>query len=489
MGWLWWKPEDSSMHFRGKPLQSSAWLAIVSLIVASMASPTVPATSTESPPYVVSEQDRNFLLDVERRSALFFWEQADSNTGLVLDRANADGGVAKGPDRDIASSAATGFGLTALCVAAEHGWLTRDQARERVRVTLHFFMSRAYQNHGWFYHWMEVSNGDQKWNSEVSSIDTALLLGGVLTAGQYFSGDDEIATLAHDIYDRVDFQWMLAGDPLVLSHGWRNKNFLKYRWDTYAEASALYLLAIGSRTHPIPSESWYAWQRPLYTYGPYQFISGGPLFTHQFAHAWVDFRERRDEGFIDFFRNSVKATRANQLYCLNVKNLFPLSFVPNVWGITASDSPKGYKIYGELEQFVPVDGTVAPCAAGGSLMFTPDISVPALRTIHERYGDKVYRRYGFVDSYNAASNWFDTDVIGIDQGILLLSAENLLTGNVWKWFMADGAASRGMELAGFSPPPSAAAAPVKKKMPSKRKKRVKPPGKSSSPPAGSLHSA
>jgi hypothetical protein len=277
----------------------------------------------------------------------------------------------------------------------------------------------------------------------------------VLTSGAYFSEDPEIPRLAKEIFERVDFQWMLDGDPLLLSHGWtRGKGFLKYKWDLYSEASLLYLLAIGSPTHSISGQSWYAWQRPYYSYDSYGFISGGPLFTHQYSHAWVDFRNRRDRGFIDFYRNSVNATRANRAYCVNLNDDLPNTFGPQIWGITASDGPKGYRIYAEIKDFEPVDGTVAPSAAGGSLMFTPDISIPALRDIRDKYGDKVFQRYGFVDAYNPSLQWIDTDVVGIDVGVTLLSAENLLTGDVWRWFMSTDAISRGMNRAGFSGPPA-----------------------------------
>jgi hypothetical protein len=415
----------------------------------------------------VSAADRAFVEDLEHRSFVYFWEQADHGTGLVLDRARVDGGRAKGPSRDIASTAATGFGLTAICIGAEHGWVTKREAADRVRATLRFFANTASQEHGWFYHWMDVSTGERKWDSETSSIDTAFLLGGILTAAQYFSDDPEIPKLASEIYNRVDFQWMLNGDPLLLSHGWvRGKGFLKYRWDTYSELGLLYVLAIGSPTHPIPADSWYAWQRPLYQYGSYEFISGGPLFTHQYSHAWIDFRNRRDRGFLDFFLNSVNATRANRQYSLNFG--LPSTFGPDIWGITASDGPKGYRIYGEIKTFDPADGTVAPAAPAGSLMFTPDISIPALKAINEHFGDRVFGRYGFVDGYNPTLGWFDTDVVGIDVGITLLSAENLLTGNVWRWFMANEPASHAMELIGFSEPPGKAATTEVKKTDGKK---------------------
>lgn len=409
------------------------------------------AVLSAAPPKPLAPQDRTLIEDLERRSVQYFWNESDPSTGLVLDRASADGGRAKGPSRDIASIAATGFGLTAICIGAEHHWIPRDQAQTRVRNTLQFLASKAPQEHGFYFHWMDVSTGERKWDSEMSSIDTSFVLAGVATAAQYFSNDADITRLAKQIYDRVDFAWMLDGDSHLLSHGWvQGKGFLKYKWEAYSELPLLYLLAIGSSTHPIPPDSWYAWQRPLYSYGPYHFISGGPLFTHQYSQAWVDFRNRRDRGFVDFFQNSVNATRANDLYCLNLAKLFPLSFGPDIWGITASDSTKGYKVYGEIKQFEAVDGTVAPCAAGGSLMFTPDISIPALRAMRDHFEDRVYRKYGFVDAFNPEQKWFDSDVVGIDVGITLLSAENLLTGNVWRWFMANKTVPHAMDLVGFS---------------------------------------
>lgn len=433
------------------------------MLVAAVAGSLLLLANDPAPPYSMTHDDRAFLEDLERRSVLYFWEQADHGTGLVLDRANMDGGRAKGPSRDIASIAATGFGLVAICIGVEHGWIPRDEAVQRVRATLEFFLNKADAEHGWFYHWMNVSNGERRWDSESSSVDTAFLLGGVLTAGDYFSQDPQIPKLAQEIFERVDFKWMQDEDSRLLSHGWtRGKGFIKYKWDVYGEESLLYLLAIGSPTHPIEPESWYAWQRPYYSYDSFDFISGGPLFTHQYSHAWIDFRNRRDRGFVDFYLNSVKASRANHAYCLSLNDALPNTFGPQIWGITASDGPKGYRIYGEIKAFDPVDGTVAPSAAGGSLMFTPELSLPALRAMRERYGERVYGRYGFVDAYNPSVSWFDSDVVGIDVGITLLSAENLMTENVWRWFMQSDAISRGMTLAGFSAPPRPeAAAPTK----------------------------
>ena len=398
--------------------------------------------------------DQAFLEDLEHRSFNYFWEQADPQTGLVPDRARMDGSALDENHRNVASIAATGFGLTALCVGAERGWITRGQARERTRNTLRFFANRAFQERGWFYHWLDAKSGERRWQSEVSSIDTALLLAGVLTVRQYFRDDNEITTLAAKIYERIDFRWMLNGHPQLLSHGWKPETgFLKPRWDTYSEDTILYLLAIGSPTHPISPGSWYALWRDRYRYEGFAYFTtiGVPLFMHQYAHAWVDYRNRREtrgDG-IDYFDNSIKATLAHRAFCMNLRHEFP-AFGPNIWGITASDSAKGYLAWGGPPRGPEIDGTVVPSAAGGSLMFTPEISVAALDAMRKEYGDRVYGKYGFVDAINPDTGWVDTDVIGINEGIILLSAENSRTGNVWSWFMRNPEIRRAMELAGLA---------------------------------------
>ncbi|MDQ5845393.1 MAG: hypothetical protein M3539_08875 [Acidobacteriota bacterium] len=366
-----------------------------------------------------------------------------------------DGSALPESHRNVASIAATGFGLTGLCIAAERGWIDAGQARERVRNTLRFFATKALHERGWFYHWMDAKTGGRKWNSEVSSIDTALLLAGVLTARQYYKNDPEIARLATKIYERVDFRWMLNGDALLLSHGWKPESgFLKPRWDTYSEDTILYLLAIGSPSHPISPKSWYALWRDRYRYDRFAYFTtiGVPLFMHQYAHAWVDYRNRRETrgDRIDYFENSISATLAHRKFCIDLSYDFP-GFGPNVWGITASDSAKGYLAWGGPPRDPAIDGTVVPSAAGGSLMFTPEISIAALRTMKEKFGDKVYGKYGFTDAFNPNTGWIDTDVIGINAGIILLSAENARTGNVWRWFMKNREIPRAMQLVGLRP--------------------------------------
>jgi hypothetical protein len=386
-----------------------------------------------------SAQDEAFLEDLQKRLFQYFWEQADSGTGMVPDRARTDGSALDENHQNVGSIAATGFGLTGLCIASERRWIDSNQARERTRVTLRFFADRAFHQRGWFYHWIDTKTGERRWNSEVSSIDTALLLGGVLTVRQCFANDAEISRLATRIYQRVDFRWMLNGDALLLSHGWKPESgFLRPRWDTYSEEAILYLLGIGSPAHSISPRAWYALWKDRYRYKGHSYFTtiGVPLFMHQYSHAWVDFRGRKETQAdrIDYFENSVKATLAHRAFCINLRHAFP-GYGPDVWGITASDSAKGYLAWGGPPHDPAIDGTVVPAAAGGSLMFTPELSVRALRTMRETYGDKIYGRYGFVDAFNPNNGWVNPDVIGIDQGIILLSAENARTGNVWRWFM------------------------------------------------------
>ncbi len=394
-------------------------------------------------------RDKAFLENLTYRCFLFFWEQADPHTGLEPDRALVVGLPEKGHLRNIANVAATGFGLTAVCIGAERHWITKSQARERIRTTLEFLAYRAPVVHGWYYHWMDKTTGQRILRSEISSIDTSVLLAGILTAHQAFPRDREIVRLAQLIYERVDFPWMLNGNPDLLSHGWTPEHgFLHQRWDSYSELMLLYLLAIGSPTHPIPANSWYAWRRPLVHFAGYAYVGEGPLFTQQYAQAWVDFRGRRDQppSNVDFFQNSMTATEANRAFCISLHRAFPQSYSENIWGITASDGPHGYMVWGAPTEPFMVDGTVVPCAPGGSLMFLPRICLTALETMQARFGNKIYSRYGFVDAFNPTIGWVDPDVIAIDTGITLLSAENLATGGVWRWFMRNRSIQHALDL-------------------------------------------
>ena len=403
---------------------------------------------------VLRKTDDEFLEDLSQRAFRYFWEQADPQTGLILDRARSTGERVTGGASNVASIASTGFGLSALAVAADRRWVRDRDAIERARKTLRFFFSGAPQEHGWFYHFMDASTGERAWNCEVSSIDTALLIAGILTVREKFR-DPEISWLTQQIFSRIDFRWMLDGDSNLLSHGWTpEKGFLAHRWDRFSELPLLYLMAIGSPTSPIPASAWYAWQRPTVTYAGFAYVSGPPpLFAYQYPQAWIDMRAIRDgdPSGIDYFRNSIVATRAHRAYCMEMAAKFPKSYSDNVWGITASDSARGYVDWGIAPCQVEIDGTVVPCAAAGSLMFAPDICVPAVRTIYEKYGDQVWGRYGFTDAFNPTTGWVGPDVLGIDQGITLLSAENLRSGNLWRWFMGNAEIPRALNLCRFRP--------------------------------------
>jgi hypothetical protein len=329
--------------------------------------------------------------------------------------------------------------LSGYCIAADRGWITPAQARERARKTLDFIANKFENKNGWFYHFIDQKTGERRWNSELSSIDTALLLGGVLTARNCFSDDREIVQNADKIYRRVDFKWMLNGDPYLLDHGWRPESgWIPNRWHDYSEQMMLNLMAIGSPTSPIPPQAWYAWDRTWKEYGKYRYLAAvSPLFIHQFSHAYVDFRGKRERlpPNVDYYENSVKATEAQRQFFIDVLSKDFPKYGPNMWGLTASDSAKGYIAWGAPPREPAIDGTVVPCAPAGSLMFTPDITLADLKEMKAKYGDKIYGKYGFTDAFNPHTGWVNSDVIGIDLGITLLSAENLRSGKVWYWFM------------------------------------------------------
>ncbi|MEP7076230.1 MAG: glycoside hydrolase family 3 N-terminal domain-containing protein [Acidobacteriota bacterium] len=407
---------------------------------------TVPAAN-------LSPEDSAFLEDLEKRTFQFFWEQSDPNTGLTLDRSKTDGTPPQiGEDHyRVASIASTGFALSGLCIAADRNWVTPLKARARAKNTLEFLAHRAVNQNGWFYHWMDAVSGERRWNSEISSIDTALLLGGVLTVKNCFAEDPQIVKLADEIYRRVDFEWMLNGDQYLLSHGWRPESgWIPDRWHDYSEDMILYLLAIGSPTHAISPDAWYAWERTWFTYDKYRYLAAvPPLFIHQFSHAWVDFRGRREakSPFVDYYKNSVDATNAQRQFFIEVLSKEFPQYSANIWGLTASDSANGYVAWGAPPRDPNTDGSVVPAAPAGSLMFTPDISLAALKEMKARFGDKVYGRYGFTDAFNPGNGWVNPDVIGIDLGITLLSAENARSGKIWGWFMQNPEMETAMKLA------------------------------------------
>jgi hypothetical protein len=391
----------------------------------------------------LSKEDDQLLEDMERASFRYFWEQTNPETGLTKDRCSV-----RSPDKGVvASIAATGFGLTALCIGEKRGYISEHHARSRVLATLRFLWKKLDHHRGFFFHFADVNTGKRLWDSEVSSIDTAILLCGVLTCRQHFRSGD-IHWLARHIFDRVDWTWLSEDTPL-LSLGWMPElGFLPYRWDDYSELMMMYLLGMGSSSHPLRVETWTTWKRKWFDYeGLYYIGSFAPLFVHQYSQAWFDFRGKRDK-YADYFENSTIATEAHRRFCLELSKWFP-DYSPDLWGITASDSEKGYVVWGGPPAMGPIDGTVVPSAAAGSLPFLPEATLLVLRNIRTRYGARAWSNYGFVNAFNPLKDWYDSDVVGIDTGISILMAENLRTAFVWDTFMKNPEARRGMERAGF----------------------------------------
>ena len=411
------------------------------------------ATSVRaSPPparYQLTPKDTALLDEITGRGVLYFLDHSDPITGLARDRAPADGARATAPS----SVAATGFALTAWCIADAWGWLQPGEAKRRVRETLEFVATRHAHERGWFYHFVDPATGNRAWQSEASTIDTALFLQGAIFAREYFP-DERIAHSVEVIYNRIDWQWAMNGGP-TLSHGWRPETgFIPYRWDRYAELMGMYLLGIGAARQPLPADAWHAWSRePRAHHEGRTFIACGPLFTHQYAHGWFDFRGRRD-AYADYWQNSVDATLAQRAWSALQKVRFP-HWSEEMWGLTASDGAQGYMAWGTpgIDPDLS-DGTLVPCAPGGSLPFAPRECLIVLHRMRESAGRAVWGRYGFVDAFNPHTGWASPDVIAIDVGIMLVMTENLRSELVWKKFMDAPEVRRGMQLAGFTTRPN-----------------------------------
>lgn len=391
---------------------------------------------------LMSPGDDEFLNELEKANFQYFWDQANPKTGLVKDRCNVhteDGGI-------VGSIAATGFGLTALCIGEKRGFVARSVAQERVMATFETLWSKLPNHRGFFYHWTNINTGERVWDAEVSSVDTTILLCGLLTCREYFP-TAEVQGLADAIFNRVEWTW-LSEDTSLLPHGWTPEmGFLPYRWDNYSELMMMYLLGLGSTSYPLREETWTAWKRLRFEYDGLRYIgSFAPLFVHQYSQAWFDFRGKRDK-YADYFQNSAIATEVHRRFCLELAKQFP-SYSEDLWGITASDSPNGYVIWGGPPAIGPIDGTIVPSASAGSLPFLPQPVMRVLRTIKDRY-PLAWSKYGFVNAFNPLTKWYDGDVIGIDTGISMIMAENLRSGFVWKTFMKNEAARRGLQRAGF----------------------------------------
>ncbi len=390
------------------------------------------------------QNDEVFLDQIEQRAFRYFCDHTDPATGLTRDRAPFDGAPSAAP----ASIAASGFALTAWCIGLDRGWLDRKTAMERVLAVLRFADRTLARQRGWIYHYVDIHTGARVWQSEVSTIDTALFLQGAILAREYL-GSAEVSRLVNRLYARIDWTWALNGGR-TFSHGWRPETgFLTARWDSYSELLGLYLLGIGAPAHALPPESWNAWRRePIAVFGARTYVSSPSLFTHQYPHAWFDFRGRHDR-YIDYWQNSVDATLAQREWSASLTHRFRF-WSSDLWGLTASDSARGYVNWGGPQGPIEwLDGTLVPSAPAGSMPFAPKECLNALRRMLAVGGARVWGRYGFADAFNPETGWVSPDVIAIDLGITLAMVENLRSGFCWKYFMRAPETQRAFALAGI----------------------------------------
>lgn len=394
-----------------------------------------------------SAADLSFLDDLERQACLFFWEQASPANGQMLDRAGNNLNGVMDP-RVTSSIASTGFGLAALCIADSRGYQPHAQIVDRVQTTLSFHLNQMPEENGFFYHFNDVNTGQPLAGSEVSSIDTAILLCGILTARAYFA-DAQITSLATQIYERVNWPWMLNGGKTFAQAWLPSSGFEPGRYDTYCELMMLYLLAIGSPSFQIATSYWSNFARPSIQYEGYSYISNSsdPLFTHQYSHAFFDFRGKSD-AFANYFLNSIAATQAHETFCLAYPSVSNPLYSEQYWGVSSSDYSGGYTAWGGPPAFGPIDGSVVPCAAAGSMAFLPNQCLSMLEGLRAKY-PRSWGRYGFADAFHPSANWYDADVLGIDLGISVLMTENLRTQLIWNTFMSNVECAQAMQMVGF----------------------------------------
>ncbi len=405
---------------------------------------------------VLTPRDEKFLDDLESRGIQFFVNEADPVTGLMPDRSKATGGAT-----EFASIASVGFGLTALCFGDERFWVPHQVVFYHSVRVLRFLRDHGPGQHGYFYHFLNMHTGQRAWNCEVSDIDTALLMAGVLTVRQHYP-NTELAAVADYLYQHVEWSWMSSPDG-TLYMGWKPEDgFLKAHWGDFNEGPLIYLMGLGSKTHPLTANSWESWKRqPVQTYAGLTYLQCPPLFTQQYPQVWFDLRGLRDN-HADYFRNSQLATIAQRQWSIDELSKRWPTYGPNLWGLTASDSEDGYKAWGgpPAPSDDTIDGTVVPAAAAGSLAFEPRLCLDALENMRAKYGTKAYLRYGFVDAFNPGNGWFNPDVLGIDLGPSVLMAENCRSGFVWQTFMSSPEARAALKAAGFRPLTATDAAPT-----------------------------
>ena len=396
----------------------------------------------------------NTILKKELKGAYnFFMKEANTDKkskgyGLIRDKSELS--------PEIASIASVGYGLAGLVIGTERKWITYNKAYERASKTLETFIENMKNTNGFFYHFINIKTAKREWNSEVSIIDTAIFICGALLVGEYF--EKEVKQKAQILYERINWEWYLDKEVNQFHMGYSKEKGFWGHWDMYAEQLMMYILGVASPTHPIDTIVYDAMKKEkgeylgvkdiIYTYY-------GTLFTYQYSHGWIDFRGLKDKNGIDWFYNSVKATIANKRYCIEKSKKFK-TFNKNSWGLTACVGPKGYSGgFGAMPALANLDeandGTISPCGAIGSVVFTPEDTLKAVENYYNNY-PKLWCKYGFRDAYNLDMDkpWYSKECIGIDKGISMIMIENYFTGLIWKYFMKNDYVQKGLNLLGFT---------------------------------------
>ena len=396
---------------------------------------------------IVKLYGKDLLLKELKHSLKYFIQESNEN-GLIRDKTVYS--------KNVANIAAVGYGLAALVISVERKIIKYEQGYERANRTLDTFLNNVEGKNGFFYHFVNMKNGKREWNSEISIIDTAIFICGALLVGEYFSGI--IKTKAYKLFNNINWKWYVNPKTNYFYMGYKPEIGFWGNWDMYAEQLMMYVLGVASEIYPISKEMYYKFKRPKNDYKGIKdiiFSYGGSLFTYQYSHAWIDFKGKKDIEGVDWFENSRKATLANREYCINNMDKFK-TFNKNSWGLTACVGPRGYSGgYGASPSFsnldIENDGTVAPCGAIGSIVFTPNDSIKTLEYFYNNCS-YLWGKYGLKDSYNLArtKRWVSKEYLGIDKGIEILMIENYLTGLVWKYMMKNKYIQSGLKILGIT---------------------------------------
>lgn len=379
------------------------------------------------------------LLDlIEKRAFYFFWYETNPTNGLTKDRGR---NFESSEEVFVSSVASVGFALTAYPIGAERGWVSREEALERTKITLRTFQQGLVTHvNGFLPHFVNLFTGVAATDSEISTIDTALFLAGAITAMEYFQ-DPDVSAAVKDLFGRVDWDWARNANPHFVTHGLDGRgNFINQVWGSMTEGLLIYLLALGSPTHPLPAASWDAIDRHKADYAGFTFVvehGGQSIFRYQYPALWYDFRGRTDRSGLDYFENATLATLAMRAYCIEQAKLFPYSYGPDSWGLGAADGPDNkYYIYGfpPGEPYSATDGTIVPYAIAGSTPFLPMHAIRALRHLYDVHHE-LWGKYGFADSANPTQSFVARDALGLDQGTILVGIENYRSRFVWRLFM------------------------------------------------------